>query len=56
MTKCETCEELNEELKDVYISEIKIADAGYFNWHREILYCPTCGKRITHKKDIKKVR
>lgn len=51
MAKCRTCEELNEETKDVYICGIKIGAAGYFSWHRKILYCPTCGKRIIHKTE-----
>lgn len=49
MAKCETCEELNEEKNDVIITEIKIDGVGYYNWYRDILYCPTCGKKITHK-------
>ena len=51
MAKCRTCEELNEETKYVYICGIKIGAAGYFSWHRKILYCPTCGKRIIHKTE-----
>ena len=48
MTKCETCEGLNEEeLGSVNISEIRINGAGYYNYHRQILYCPTCGKKLT---------
>ena len=44
--KCETCEELREEQKTVFISEIRIQGAGYYHWHREIKFCPTCGRRI----------
>jgi NADH pyrophosphatase NudC (nudix superfamily) len=46
MSKCETCEEKN----DVTITEIKIEGVGYYDWCRDILYCPTCGKKITHKQ------
>ncbi len=52
MAKCETCKELNEEKNTVFIDRVYIA-AGYYNWRKEILYCPTCGKRITHKAERK---
>lgn len=48
MSKCETCEELNEEKDLVTITGIRIS-GGYYNWCRDILYCPTCGKRIKRK-------
>lgn len=48
--RCETCEELNEETNDVYIDEIYIQRAGFYHWRREILYCPTCGKKIKHRE------
>ena len=48
--KCETCEELNEETNDVYIDDIYIQGAGFYHWRREIIYCPTCGKRIKHRR------
>lgn len=48
MAECETCKELNEEPHDVFIDDIYIMTAGYYHWRREILYCPTCGKRISH--------
>lgn len=53
MSKCETCEELNEEKEQVTITEIRIS-GGYYNWYRYVLYCPTCGKRITHKQKGKR--
>ena len=53
---CKTCEELNEEeLGSVNISEIRINGAGYYNYHRQILYCPTCGKKLTGPRKTKKV-
>ncbi len=52
MNECETCKELNEEKEIVTITEIKISGC-YYNWYRDILYCPTCGKRITHKTESK---
>jgi hypothetical protein len=45
---CRECEELSEERYPVYISEIRTSDCGYYFWHREIKYCPTCGKRIIY--------
>lgn len=45
---CETCKELSEEKNEVSISEIEIA-GWYYHWHRPILYCPVCGKRIIHE-------
>lgn len=49
MSKCETCKELNEEKEQVTITEIRIS-GGYYNWYRDVLYCPTCGRKITHKQ------
>ena len=52
---CKTCEELNEEeLGSVNISELRINGAGYYNYHRQILYCPSCGKKLTGPRKKKK--
>lgn len=51
MEECQTCYELSSELVPVEISEIRIAGAGYYNFRREILYCPTCGKLIQYGKN-----
>jgi len=50
MNKCKTCEELNEEKEQVRITEVKISGL-YYHWYKDILYCPTCGKRIIHRKE-----
>ena len=55
MTECETCKELNEESKPVFIDGIYIMTAGYYHWRREIIYSPTCGKRILHKSESEEV-
>ncbi len=52
--ECETCKELNKEPNPVFIDDIYIMTAGYYHWRREILYCPTCGKRISHTTESEK--
>lgn len=48
MSECIVCKELNEEKEQVTIVEVKIA-GWYYLWGCDILYCPACGKKITHK-------
>lgn len=48
MNECEVCKDLNEEKEQVTITEVKIA-GWYYLWGCDIMYCPMCRKKITHK-------
>jgi hypothetical protein len=50
MSECEICKDLNEEKEQVAISVVKIA-GWYYHWGCDIMYCPACGKKITHKTE-----
>ena len=48
MSECKICKELNEEKEQVTITEVKIA-GWYYHWGCDVMYCPACGRKITHK-------
>lgn len=43
--KCYWCSALNEEEKEIMVSELHI-DGGYYNFRIPIFYCPACGTKL----------
>lgn len=43
---CRACKSLNEEESPMYIAEIFIYGAGYYNSSIPIYHCPQCGKPL----------